>query len=183
MIHFCLAHTAHYVHCWLPRLQMIRLWVTVSLLGLAALAVQFYVLLRPRSSQYCSQPLLINLVVSIIFTFFAIGFTVLLIQLEPVPMAIKKMFSAFGVLSFGEGVCTLVLTVLAKDCEKTTPELYYMSVLLSVSSLTSTAKGNTFYRSPIGRRARKCVRLAEVLSYVCPPACVLRLGPSGRRGR
>nr|KAF6505868.1 hypothetical protein HJG63_007761 [Rousettus aegyptiacus] len=138
MIHFCLAHTAYHLHCWLPRSHRFRLQVTVFLFGISALVLQFYVLLRPRSSRYCSRPLLTNLVGSIIFTFFTIGFTVLLTRMEPVPQALKRMFSVFGMGSLGEGVCTVVLTVLATDCEKTTPELYYLSVLLSVSSLVST---------------------------------------------
>ncbi|KFO31582.1 Protein LZIC [Fukomys damarensis] len=111
---------------------------TVFVLGLGAVGLQVFVLLRPQSSRYCSQPLLTNLVGSIVLTFFAIGLTVLLTQLEPVPAALKALLSVFGVGSFGEGVCTVVLTVLATDCEKTTPELYYLSVLLSVGSLMST---------------------------------------------
>ncbi|KAF6344841.1 hypothetical protein mRhiFer1_010219 [Rhinolophus ferrumequinum] len=139
MIHFCLAHTAYHLHCWLPRSHQLRLQVTVFLFGITTLALQFYVLLRPRSSRYCSQPLLTNLVGNIIFTFFTIGFTVLLPQMDPVPQALKRMFSVFGVGSFGEGVCTVVLTVLATDCEDATPELYYLSALLAVGSLVSTA--------------------------------------------
>nr|KAF6444318.1 hypothetical protein HJG59_008609 [Molossus molossus] len=138
MIHFCLAHSAYRLHCWLPRSHQLRLQVTVFLFGITTLALQFYVLLRPSSSRYCSQPLLNNLVGNIIFTFFSIGFTVLLTHMEPVPQALKRMFSVFGVGSFGEGICTMMLTVLATNCEKTTPELYYLSVLLSVSSLVST---------------------------------------------
>ncbi|CAD7689303.1 unnamed protein product [Nyctereutes procyonoides] len=137
MIHFCLAHVAYHLHCWLPRSRRLS-QVTVFLFGTIALVLQLYVLLRPRSSRYCRQPLLTNLVGNIIFTFFTIGFTVLLTQMEPVPQALKRIFAVFGVGSFGEGVCTMVLTVLATDCEKTTPELYYLSVLLSVSSLVST---------------------------------------------
>lgn len=45
-----------------------------------------------------------------------LGFTVLLTQMEPVPQALKRMFSVFGMGSLGEGVCTVVLTVLATDC-------------------------------------------------------------------
>ncbi|KAM5248726.1 uncharacterized protein ACOB6Z_010943 [Ctenodactylus gundi] len=138
MIHFCLAHSAHQVHCWLPRSHRLRLQVTLLLSGITALALQLYVLYRPRSSQYCSQPLLPNLVGNIILTFFTTGLTVLLTHLEPVPRLLKGVFFVFGVGSFGEGVCTVVLTVLAKDCEKTTPELYYLSVALSVGSLVST---------------------------------------------
>ena len=40
----------------------------------------------------------------------------LLIRMEPVPQALKRMFSVFGVGSFIEGVCTIVLTFLATDC-------------------------------------------------------------------
>ncbi|XP_077881367.1 uncharacterized protein LOC144367858 [Ictidomys tridecemlineatus] len=138
MIHFCLAHTAYYLHCWLPRSHQLRLKVTVFLFGITSLVLQFYVLLRPRSSRYCSQPLLTNLVGNIIFTFFTIGLTVLLLQMEPVPRALKRMLCVFGAGSFSKGVCTIVLTILASDCEKTTPELYYLSVLLSVGSLVST---------------------------------------------
>ncbi|KAI4578267.1 hypothetical protein MJG53_011122 [Ovis ammon polii x Ovis aries] len=138
MIHFCLAHSAYRLHCWLPRSHQLRLQVTVFLFAITILTLQFYVLLRPRSSRYCSQPLLTNLVSNIIFTFFTVGFTVLLIRMEPVPQALKRMFSVFGVGSFIEGVCTIVLTFLATDCAKTTPELYYLSALLSVSSLVST---------------------------------------------
>ncbi|KAF6109858.1 hypothetical protein HJG60_011049 [Phyllostomus discolor] len=138
MIHFCLAHSAYHAHRALPPSHRRRLRVTVSLLGIAALLLQFYVLLRPSSSQYCSQPLLNNLVGSIVFTYFTIGFSVLLTHMEPAPRALKRMFSVFGVGSFGEGVCTVVLTALAADCEKTTPELYYLSVLLSGSSVVST---------------------------------------------
>uniref|UniRef100_A0A8C5ZTT8 Uncharacterized protein n=1 Tax=Marmota marmota marmota TaxID=9994 RepID=A0A8C5ZTT8_MARMA len=137
MIHFCLAHTAYYLHCWLPRSHQLSK-VTVFLFGITSLVLQFYVLLRPRSSRYCSQPLLTNLVGNIIFTFFTIGLTVLLLQMEPVPRALKMMCCVFGAGSFSEGVCTMVLTILASDCEKTTPELYYLSVLLSVGSLVST---------------------------------------------
>ncbi|XP_078186459.1 uncharacterized protein LOC144576930 [Callithrix jacchus] len=122
MIHFCLAHTAYCLHCWLLRTHQLRLVRTF----------------RPRSSRYCSQPLLYCLVGNIIFTFFTIGFTVLFVQMQPVPQALKGIFSAFAVGSFSEGVCTVVLTLLATDSEKTTPELSYLSVLLSVSSLASS---------------------------------------------
>uniref|UniRef100_A0A8C8URP4 Transmembrame protein 274 n=1 Tax=Peromyscus maniculatus bairdii TaxID=230844 RepID=A0A8C8URP4_PERMB len=112
--------------------------VAVFLFGIGTLTLQFYVLLRPRSSRYCSQPLLANLVGSIIFTFFTLGLVVLLTQMEPAPQALRVTFSVFGAGSFGEGACTVLLTILASDCERTTPELYYLSVLLSVGNLVST---------------------------------------------
>ncbi|KAK7811100.1 hypothetical protein U0070_016040 [Myodes glareolus] len=72
MIHFCLVHTAYHLHCWLPRSHRLRLQVVVFLFGIGTLTLQFYVLLRPRSSRHCSQPLLANLVGSIVFTFFTL---------------------------------------------------------------------------------------------------------------
>ncbi|CAH7445990.1 Tmem274 [Phodopus roborovskii] len=136
MIHFCLVHTAYHLYCWLPRSHRLS-QVMVFLCGVGALTLQFYVLLRPRSSRYCSQPLLANLVGNIVFTFFMLGLIILLTQMEPAPQALRAMLAVFGVGSFGEGVCTLLFTVLASDCEKTTPELYYLSVLLSAGSLVS----------------------------------------------
>ncbi|KAM4872895.1 uncharacterized protein RHO17_010390 [Thomomys bottae] len=206
MIHFCLAHTGYRLHCQLPRSQRLRLQATVLFLGVMTLLLQFYVLLRPRSALYCSQPLLINLVGNIVLSFFTfskcvvvicqapskyynllhtartplrivkgqfssslhneaclkankqrqvcisellkvtkpmlflfhLGLAVLLTQMEPVPRALKGMLGVLGVGSCGEGVCTVGFTVLASDCEKSTPELYYLSVLLSVGSLVST---------------------------------------------
>ncbi|XP_034358714.1 uncharacterized protein LOC117708871 [Arvicanthis niloticus] len=137
MIHFCLVHTAYHLHCWLPRSHRLS-QVTVFLLGISILILQFYVLLRPRSSRYCSQPLLANLVGNMVFTLFTLGLFVLLSQMEPDPLALRTTMAVFGVASFGEGVCSGLLTLLASDCEKTTPELYYLSVLLSVGSLVST---------------------------------------------
>ncbi|KAM7323920.1 hypothetical protein ACRRTK_016225 [Alexandromys fortis] len=137
MIHFCLVHTAYHLHCWLPRSHRLS-QVVVFLFGIGTLTLQFYVLLRPRSSRHCSQPLLANLVGSIVFTFFTLGLIILLTQMEPAPQALRTVFSVFAVGSFGEGACTVLLTVLASDCEKTSPELYYLSVLLSVGSLIST---------------------------------------------
>uniref|UniRef100_A0A2R8W6Q8 Transmembrame protein 274 n=1 Tax=Mus musculus TaxID=10090 RepID=A0A2R8W6Q8_MOUSE len=45
MIHFCLVHTAYRLHCWLPRSHRLS-QVTVLLLGISTLTLQFYVLLR-----------------------------------------------------------------------------------------------------------------------------------------
>ncbi|XP_029332263.1 uncharacterized protein LOC115030877 [Mus caroli] len=137
MIHFCLVHTAYHLHCWLPRSHRLS-QVTVLLLGISTLTLQFYVLLRPRSSRFCSQPLLANLVGSMVFTLLTLGLFVLLTQTELAPLALRTALVVFGVASFGEGVCSGLLTLLASDCEKTTPELYYVSVVLSVGSLVST---------------------------------------------
>nr|XP_020829926.1 uncharacterized protein LOC110199399 isoform X5 [Phascolarctos cinereus] len=71
---------------------------------------------RPRSAHYCSQPLLCNLVVNIIFAFLTIGLALLLTQVEPGPKALGGLFVVFGVASFAEGVCTMVFTALAFNC-------------------------------------------------------------------
>uniref|UniRef100_A0ACB8EFA6 Uncharacterized protein n=1 Tax=Sphaerodactylus townsendi TaxID=933632 RepID=A0ACB8EFA6_9SAUR len=144
MIHFFLAHAAYHFSRWLPRHHRLRLQAVVFILGLSALLLQIYILLRPRSSHYCGQPLLYNLVGSIVFTFFTIGLALLLVMVEPLTGELKIIFSIFGMGSFVEGVCTAILTSLAAQCvgivlAKTTPELYYMSVVLSVSSMLSTA--------------------------------------------
>uniref|UniRef100_A0A8L2QB16 Leucine zipper and CTNNBIP1 domain containing n=1 Tax=Rattus norvegicus TaxID=10116 RepID=A0A8L2QB16_RAT len=137
MIHFCLVHTAYHLHCWLPRSHRLS-QVAVFLFGMGTLTLQLFVLLRPRSSRYCSQPLLANLVGNMVFTLLSLGLFVLLTQAELAPLTLRTTLAVFGVASFGEGVCSGLLTLLAPDCEKTTPELYYLSVLLSVGSLVST---------------------------------------------
>ncbi|XP_077787516.1 uncharacterized protein LOC114602951 [Podarcis muralis] len=139
MIHFCLAHTAYHFSRRLPKRHRLRLQFAIFALGIAAFIFQLYILLRPRSSHYCGLPLLYNLVGSIIFTFFTIGLALLLVMLEPVPWELKTTFFIFGGASFAKGVCNIVFTALATQCAKTTPELYYLSVTLSVSSLVSTA--------------------------------------------
>ncbi|XP_077167153.1 uncharacterized protein LOC143824133 isoform X3 [Paroedura picta] len=118
MIHFCLAHVAYHFSRWLPKHHRLRL---------------------PRSSRYCGQPLLYNLVGSIVFTFFTVGLALLLVRVEPLTGELKIVFAIFGMGSFVEGICTAILTSLAAPCANTTPELYYTSVVLSVSSMLSTA--------------------------------------------
>ncbi|XP_064423873.1 uncharacterized protein LOC135360537 isoform X2 [Latimeria chalumnae] len=118
MLHYCLAHTAYHLSRWLPKHNRIKL---------------------PKSSRYCKQPLLLNLTCFIVFTFFTIGFTCLLTLQDPVPQGVKAAFHVFGVGSFSVGLSTTVLTATATDCAKTTPELYHLSLLLSVISVTSTA--------------------------------------------
>nr|XP_056721467.1 uncharacterized protein LOC130491702 [Euleptes europaea] len=139
MIHFFLAHAAYHFSRWLPKHHRLRFQAAVFILGFSALLLQIYILLRPKSSRYCGQPLLYNLVGSIVFTFFTIGLALLLVMMEPLTGELKIIFSIFGMGSFAEGICTAILTSLAAQCVKTTPELYYTSVVLSVSSMFSTA--------------------------------------------
>ncbi|XP_075459676.1 uncharacterized protein LOC142496718 isoform X1 [Ascaphus truei] len=138
MNHYCLAHTSHHLSRWLPLHTRFRLLVTLSLCGAALVVPQVYVLLRPSSSRFCSQPLLNNLVCNIGFTFFTIGFALLLTLMHPLPRWLRLSFHAFGLASFTEGVCTVLLTALAKQCAINTPALYSLSVVLSVASVLST---------------------------------------------
>ncbi|KAK2861995.1 hypothetical protein Q5P01_001528 [Channa striata] len=93
---------------------------------------------RPKSSRYCRQPLLNNLTASIALSVIASGFSVILTLIDPVPQSLVASYYVFGLLSFGQGLCTSILTLTAKACAKTTPELYYMSLTLTVGSILST---------------------------------------------
>ncbi|XP_062822073.1 uncharacterized protein LOC134294530 isoform X2 [Anolis carolinensis] len=139
MIHFCLAHAAYHMGRILPKRHHFRLQLVIFATGISVLLLQLHILLRPKSARYCSQPLLYNLVGSIVFTFFATGLSLLLVMLEPIPWELKTAFSTFGVASFAQGVCTTALTALATQCAKTTPELFYFSVILSVSNVMTAA--------------------------------------------
>ncbi|XP_078002352.1 uncharacterized protein LOC110199399 [Phascolarctos cinereus] len=159
MIYFTLVHTAYHLHHWLPRPTRLRLsiyfrgdsssQVTGEPAGLGIKLSCGMLISRPRSAHYCSQPLLCNLVVNIIFAFLTIGLALLLTQVEPGPKALGGLFVVFGVASFAEGVCTMVFTALAFNCEKTTPELYHLSLLLSVGSLVSTSRCQYLWRAPL----------------------------------
>ncbi|KAK7915986.1 hypothetical protein WMY93_011747 [Mugilogobius chulae] len=79
-----------------------------------------------------------NLTVSIVLSCIAAGFSVLFTLLEPVPLTVWRGFYVFGLLSFGQGLSTVILTSTAASCAKTTPELYYMSLVLTVASVMGT---------------------------------------------
>ncbi|KAL4658484.1 hypothetical protein GN956_G2092 [Arapaima gigas] len=102
------------------------------------LGPQFYVLTRPRSSRYCAQPLLDNLISCIVLSFMAIGFTMMLTLIDPVPQKLKAAFHVFGVVSFAEGLCTIIMTATGAQCAKTTPELFYLSYLLAWGFVLTT---------------------------------------------
>ncbi|XP_033823158.1 uncharacterized protein LOC117371566 [Periophthalmus magnuspinnatus] len=102
------------------------------------LGPQVYVLIRPKSSRYCREPLLNNLSASIILSCIATGFSVVFTLLDPVPLSVWRCYYMFGLLSFGHGLSTVILTSTASSCAKTTPELYYMSLVLTVACVIST---------------------------------------------
>ncbi|XP_039611434.1 protein LZIC isoform X1 [Polypterus senegalus] len=140
MIHYCLAFTALHVSRWLPKQNRLQFLVVVFLFLVIILAPQIYVLLRPASSRFCQQPLLNNLVCSIVFTFFTTGFSVVLSVTDPIPQEVAAAFHVFAVASFGAGVTTTVFTARALPCAGTTPELYHLSLVLSLGCVLSSGK-------------------------------------------
>ncbi|XP_035760432.1 uncharacterized protein LOC102796316 [Neolamprologus brichardi] len=93
---------------------------------------------RPKSSRYCRQPLLNNLSASVALSLMASGFAVIFTLTDPVHQSLWAAYHVFGLLSCGQGLCTTILTLTAAACAKTTPELYYMSLVLTVVSAIST---------------------------------------------
>ncbi|XP_069774557.1 uncharacterized protein [Narcine bancroftii] len=112
--------------------------ILLALLVAAFLFPQLFVLVWPRSSRYCDQPLLHSLTTFIIFTFLMTGFTFLLTLMDPIPCTLKVAFHAFGVGSFLQGILTTAFTVAAPQCVNTIPELYYLSFVLSALSVLAT---------------------------------------------
>ncbi|KAL6458320.1 hypothetical protein MHYP_G00335500 [Metynnis hypsauchen] len=88
--------------------------------------------------RYCEKPLLNNLIALIVFSFMATGLAVTLTLTDPVPKSIRAAYHTFGVLSFTQGLCTIILTHSAPQCANTTPELYLFSLVLSWACVLST---------------------------------------------
>ncbi|XP_052329225.1 uncharacterized protein LOC118400001 isoform X2 [Oncorhynchus keta] len=122
MLHYALVYMAYHTSRWLPRNERLKL---------------------PKSSRYCQQPLLNNLTAFIIMSFMATGFAVTFTLIDPVPQSFRAAYHGFGLVSFVQGLCTIVLTLTAQQCAKTTPELYYLSLILSLACILSTV----FYTS------------------------------------
>ncbi|XP_041063432.1 uncharacterized protein LOC121288724 [Carcharodon carcharias] len=138
MLHYCLTHLAYHFSRQLPKRSRAKFEILMVLLVTIFLCPQIFVLLRPKSSRYCGQPLLINLTSFIIFTFVITGFTVLLTLMDPIPNEVKVAFHVYGVGSFAQGIAMTAFTVAASQCANTTPELYYLSLVLSVLSVLAT---------------------------------------------
>ncbi|KAK1796437.1 hypothetical protein P4O66_009490, partial [Electrophorus voltai] len=96
MFHHFLVHAAFQSSRWFPRNQRLKL---------------------PKSSRYCDKPLLNNLIALIVFSFMATGgLAVTLTLTDPVPKSIRAAYHTFGVLSFTQGLCTIILTYNAPQC-------------------------------------------------------------------
>lgn len=138
MFLYTLILMAYHSSRWIPRNQRLKFQTVNAVFMAIVLVPQFYVMARPKSSRYCRQPLLNNLSASIALSFIASGFSVIFTVIDPVPQSLWALYHVFGLLSFGQGLCTAILTLTAAACAKTTPELYYMSLALTVASIFST---------------------------------------------
>ncbi|XP_039971981.1 uncharacterized protein LOC120783225 isoform X2 [Xiphias gladius] len=127
MFLYMLIFMAYHSSRWIPRNKRLKFQIVNAVFVAFVLVPQFYVMARPKSSRYCRQPLLSSLSASIALSFIA-----------SVPPSLWASYHVFGLLSCGQGLCTAVLTLRAAACAKTTPELYYMSLILTVASIFST---------------------------------------------
>ncbi|XP_033181125.1 probable intracellular septation protein A [Mastacembelus armatus] len=138
MFLYMLIFMAYHSSRWLPRNQRLKFQIVNAVFIAIVLVPQFYVMGRPKSSRYCRQPLLNNLSASIALSFIASGLSVIFTLVDPVPQSMWASYHVFGLLSFGQGLCTAILTLTAAACVKTTPELYYLSLILTITSISST---------------------------------------------
>ncbi|XP_052414256.1 uncharacterized protein LOC127959243 [Carassius gibelio] len=139
MLHQFLVHAAFQTSRWLPRHQRLKCQIVLFIFVVIFLAPQFYVLSRPKTSRYCEKPLLNNLIAFIVFSFLATGLAVALTLTDPVPKSIRVAFHSFGLFTFIQGLCTVILTLSAPQCAKTTTELYIFSLVVSWACILSTA--------------------------------------------
>ncbi|XP_034022206.1 uncharacterized protein LOC117506739 [Thalassophryne amazonica] len=138
MLLYLLVFMAYHSSRWIPRHQRLKFQIVNAVFTALVLVPQLFVMRRPSSSRYCKQPLLNNLSAFTALSFIASGYSVTFTLIDPVPQSLWASFHVFGLLSFGQGLCTVILTLTAAACAKTTPELYYMSLILTVASLLST---------------------------------------------
>ncbi|XP_056255581.1 uncharacterized protein LOC130183868 [Seriola aureovittata] len=129
---------AYHSSRWIPRNKRLKFQIVNAVFMAIVLVPQFYVMARPKSSRYCRQPLLNNQSACIALSFIASGFSVIFTLLDPVPQSLWACYHVFGLLSCGQGLCTTILTLTAAACAETTPELYYMSLIMTVASIFST---------------------------------------------
>ncbi|XP_037632835.1 probable intracellular septation protein A [Sebastes umbrosus] len=138
MFLYMLIFMAYHSSRWIPKNQRLKFQIVNAVFAALVLVPQLYVMGRPTSSRYCRQPLLNNLSASIALSFVASGFSVIFTLIDPVPQSLWASYHVFGLLTCGQGLCTAILTLRAAACAKTTPELYYMSLILTVASIFST---------------------------------------------
>ncbi|KAK3743313.1 hypothetical protein RRG08_007551 [Elysia crispata] len=132
------AHAIFHMVRWFPPSNRIKITVVTMVITMCLLSPQFYVLLLNRTTRWCPEPLLSLLIISIVLTFFVIGFTFLFVTMIPVPREVKIAFHVFGLANFCTGLAQCISTLKGKDCQFTTIELYDISVALAVLSAIAT---------------------------------------------
>ncbi|XP_051933101.1 uncharacterized protein LOC127608186 [Hippocampus zosterae] len=123
---------------WIPRNQRLKFQIVNAVFTALVVFPQVYVIARPASARYCKQPLLNSLAASIGLSLVASGFSVVFTLIDLVPQGLWASYHMFGLLSFGHGLCCAILTLTATACARTTPELYHMSLFITVASILST---------------------------------------------
>ncbi|XP_022099949.1 uncharacterized protein LOC110984260 [Acanthaster planci] len=134
---YSFSHVVFHFIRWFPKSNRMKIRVIIVLFAFALLFPQFFVLTREHSSRYCGQHLFDQLIVSIVFTFCMIGFTIIFSMMDPVPFEVKVVFHIFGGICFIFGTVLTVFTALAIECQTNTVELYYMSLSSVVLCLLS----------------------------------------------
>ncbi|XP_019716721.1 uncharacterized protein LOC109510671 isoform X2 [Hippocampus comes] len=123
---------------WIPRNQRLKFQIVNAVFTALVVFPQMYIIARPTSARYCKQPLLNSLAASIGLSLVASGFSVVFTLIDPVPQGLWASYHMFGLLSFGHGLCCAILTLTATACARTTPELYHMSLFITVASILSS---------------------------------------------
>ncbi|XP_033642087.1 uncharacterized protein LOC117302306 [Asterias rubens] len=122
------SHVVFHFIRWFPKDNRVKVRVIIILFSFALLFPQLFVLTRDHSSRYCGQHLFDQLIVSIVFTFCMIAFTIIFTLMDPVPFEVKVMFHIFGGMGFILGLVLSIFTSMAVECQNNTVELYYMSL-------------------------------------------------------
>ncbi|XP_071945980.1 uncharacterized protein [Antedon mediterranea] len=136
---YTFAHVVYHLIRWFPKNNRLKIRIVIVLFSFGLLFPQLFVLSREHSTRYCGQHLFDFLIVSIVFTFFMIGFSFIFSLMDPVPWEVKLAFHIFGVIAFVMGLTLTVFASLAVDCRNNTLELYYLSVSAAVLTVTSFA--------------------------------------------
>lgn len=134
---YFMSHVTYHLTRWFPKDDRKRIRIAIILFSLTFIIPQLYVITLDTSSRYCDEPLLEIAVASLIFTIAMIAFTFLFTMMEPVPWQVKIAFHFFGFASFLMGLVQFGSTMTSSDCWFNTPELYALSLSLSIFAILS----------------------------------------------
>ncbi|XP_032232373.1 uncharacterized protein LOC116614909 [Nematostella vectensis] len=135
---YFLSHVAYHFTRWFPKDNRTVVRIVVILWSLLFLVPQVYVILLPRSSKFCDQPLLSISVACVVFTFAMIAFSFLFTMMEPVPWQLKIAFHFFGFGSLLMGLVLFASTLDAETCVLYTPELFYLCMSFGIFAILSS---------------------------------------------